>query len=213
MIPVIQSIWLNIKWFLHLPQCQEEEVATYSSACFGHFLPWLQAAQHICRIKPGNSVDRTSAHVSIGIQLIDHQCHVSLEKKDTPISIIKILQQPISQGKQPFLPFIELPNPMQHPWWEASKLSATQDIVCISWDCKVYHCIPTGQPLDLSLSQMRQLSSSPSYFFMNHLNVILLSMPTSSKQCLFFRYPHQNPTCIFLLLLHATVHNQLEFSQ
>ena len=54
MIPVIQSSWLHLKWFLHLPQCQVEGVATYSSVCFGHFLPWLQAALHICHIKPGN---------------------------------------------------------------------------------------------------------------------------------------------------------------
>jgi hypothetical protein len=81
MIPVIQSRWLHLNWSLHLPQYQEEGVATYSSVCFGHFLPWLQAALYICHTKPGNSVDRTSEHVSIGIQLIDHQCHVSLEQK------------------------------------------------------------------------------------------------------------------------------------
>jgi hypothetical protein len=110
MIWVIQSGWFNLKWFFHLPQCQEEGAATYSSACFGHFLPWLRAAQHIFHIKPGNSVDQTNARVSIGIQLIDHQWHVSLEKKE------KSLEHWIRRGtEQVLMKYCKVPPPPRPP--------------------------------------------------------------------------------------------------
>jgi len=81
----------------------------------------------------------------------------------------------------------------QSPCWEANWFSASQEIPLIVWNLKVrYHIHMCPWPVPF-LSQLDPVHALTSRFLKIHLNIILPSMPGSSKWSLSLRFPHQNP--------------------
>ena len=66
--------------------------------------------------------------------------------------------------------------------------------------------LPHSQlPATCPYPEPEQSSPYPTYHFLKiHLNIILPSMPGSSKRSLSFRFPHQNPACTSPLPIRAT---------
>jgi hypothetical protein len=82
----------------------------------------------------------------------------------------------------------------QCPSWEANRFSASKEIPSILWNPKVHYCIhmwPTP-PIPI-LSQINPVHVPTFHLLKIHHNIILRSMPGSSKWPLSFRFPHQNP--------------------
>jgi len=78
---------------------------------------------------------------------------------------------------------------------------------------KVHHCIYKYRPPVLILSQINPDHAPPSHFLKIHLNIILLSMPGSSKWSLSLRFPHENPVYTFPLPHMCYIPRQSNFSQ
>ena len=91
------------------------------------------------------------------------------------------------------------PN-QQSPSWEGKSSPVSQEIPYILWYAKAHYHIHNSPPLVLIPSQSHLVHNIPSYFFRIHFNIILLFHPKSSKWPLSFRFPHQKPVCISLLL-------------
>jgi hypothetical protein len=90
--------------------------------------------------------------------------------------------------------------------WEANGCSDSQDIPCILWTSHVQCHVHKSQPLVPILDQMSSVQTIPSYFFKIHLNIILPSMSTFSKQSPSFRFCNQN--CMhFSSLTHSVQYN------
>ena len=91
----------------------------------------------------------------------------------------------------------------QSSLWEANSSSASQEIHHILWNLKVHYRIHKClQPVSVQC-QISPVHSSPYRFLKNHLNIILPSMPRSSKLSLLSGFPTKTLihfTCIFLLL-------------
>ena len=81
----------------------------------------------------------------------------------------------------------------QSPSGEANWFSASQEIPCFLWDLKVHYCIHKLLPTVPILSHNDQVHALKSHFLKIHLNIILPSMPGSSKWSLSLSFPHQNP--------------------
>ena len=73
--------------------------------------------------------------------------------------------------------------------WEANQFSASQKITTILWNPKVryrtYKCLP---PVP-ALNQIKPVHATQSHFLKTHLNIILLSMPESSKWSILSGFP------------------------
>jgi len=101
----------------------------------------------------------------------------------------------------------------QNPSWKANQFSSSQEIPHILWNLMVHYRIHKCLPPDHILSQINPVHTPISHFLKIHLNIILLSMPGSSKWSLSFRFLHLKPVCTsslpytcwshpYLILLH-----------
>jgi len=82
---------------------------------------------------------------------------------------------------------------------KANGSSATEEIHHILWYLRVHYDVHKSPQVVPILSQINPLPTLQSNLFKIHFNIILPSMPKSSKWYLSFRFPHQNPVCISLL--------------
>lgn len=77
--------------------------------------------------------------------------------------------------------------------------SSGQEIYLILWRPK-RHCYIHNSPLPVRMmGQFYSVHSFPSCFFEPYFNIILLSEHVTPKFSFFFRFPHQNSLCIYLL--------------
>jgi hypothetical protein len=81
----------------------------------------------------------------------------------------------------------------QSPSWEANRFSASQEISHILWNLKVhYDNQKCPQPVPI-LSQIDLVHAPTSHFLKIRLNIVLPSMPWSSRWSLSLTFPHQSP--------------------
>ena len=83
--------------------------------------------------------------------------------------------------------------------WADNRFSANPEISRILWNPKVHYRFHTCSPPVPMLCQLDTVHTSTSYFLKIHLNIILSSMPGSSKWSLSVRCPHPSPVWTFPL--------------
>jgi hypothetical protein len=89
--------------------------------------------------------------------------------------------------------------------WTFLSCLSSQETPSLSWNLKVHHRVYNSLPLIPILGLMNSVHTIPQQSFKIHFNIILLSMPRSSKSSLLFTFCNQNFVCISYLS-HASTH-------
>jgi hypothetical protein len=111
------------------------------------------------------------------------QCTVDCRHKKSKLSSASLMQH-----------IVILTYSMEQSPWEASWFSAGQEVPHILWKLKVHYHIHTCLPPVRILSQIDPLYTPPFHFLKIHFNIILPSLPGSSKWSCSFRYPPPKPS-------------------
>ena len=99
----------------------------------------------------------------------------------------------------------QLPNSMEkNPSWEATRSTATSEIIRILWNPKIQYRIYQRPPLVPNLSQSNSVYDATFYFLKTHFNRIVASTLTSSKWYLSIVSPNQNSLCTSTFPISAT---------
>ena len=93
----------------------------------------------------------------------------------------------------------------QSPSCEASRSSASQEMLRILWNPTVHYNNHKNPPLVTILSHIDPVHSVSIYFLKFCVNIILPSTPSSSKWSLSLMFPHQKP-CMHLHSLPYVPH-------
>ena len=89
--------------------------------------------------------------------------------------------------------------------WEDNRFSASQEIPRILWNHKAHYCFFKSLPPVPVLSHINPVHIPPYFHFLKiHLNIILPSMPESSKWSFSLSFPHQNQYAPLLSPIRAT---------
>ena len=92
----------------------------------------------------------------------------------------------------------------QSPSWEANQFSASQEIPCILRNPKVHYHVYKWPPPVPTLSQINPVHAHPHPFLKIHHNIILPTMPGSSKWRLSFTFPTKTLHAPLLFPICAT---------
>jgi hypothetical protein len=87
----------------------------------------------------------------------------------------------------------------QGPSSEGNNSTPFKEIHNILRKPNVHYRVPNSPPFVLMLRQITPVHVTLSFFFKIRFNIILPSLPRSSKWSLSFLFPHQNPLFIYLL--------------
>ena len=124
------------------------------------------------------------------------QTHVQHMRSKSRFDRVKWLSGEANHGLSPcyLLTYLLTYSMQQSPSWEANQFSASQEILRILWNPKVHYHIHKSTPPVLILSQINPVHTPTSHFLKIHFNIILPSMPESSKWSLCLKF-HQNHVC------------------
>jgi len=103
-------------------------------------------------------------------------------------------------------------NPMEHsPSWEADSHTASQEILCLLWNLKVYYWVHKGLPLVPILTQMHPVHTLTPYFPGRSIVIIFPFTTVFSKWSLSIMFPNQNTACISHLSCPCYMPHQSHF--